>query len=92
MVRRQETGGRQMPKNLTDLRSIARSHTQMAIRVLAGIARQKNAPAAARVTACSVLLDRGWGKPEQPHVGGDKDIVVKIRQVLGKDDDGDGEE
>jgi hypothetical protein len=62
----------------------------MAIRVLKGIAQQKGAPPAARVAACGILLDRGWGKPEQPHVGGDKDIVVKIRQVIGGNDDDDG--
>jgi hypothetical protein len=58
----------------------------MAIRVLAGIARQKGAPAAARVVACNSLIDRGWGKPEQPHVGGDKDIRVIIRNVIDGDD------
>jgi|SoiMethySBSTD1v2_1073268.scaffolds.fasta_scaffold133490_2 hypothetical protein len=63
----------------------------MAIRTLVAIAKSKGAQAAARVSACAIILDRGWGKPEQPHVGGDKDIVVKIRQVIdGKDDDDDG--
>lgn len=49
-------------KRPVDIRSLARSHTETAIRVLAGIMRQATAPAASRVAAASVLLDRGWGK------------------------------
>ena len=30
---------------------------------------QETAPAAARVAASTALLDRGWGKPAQPHDG-----------------------
>jgi hypothetical protein len=39
----------------------------MAVKVLAGIASAENAPPAARVSAAIALLDRGWGKPIQPH-------------------------
>jgi hypothetical protein len=52
-----------MAKALTDIRSLARTHTQGAIKCLAGIMNQSEAPAAARVAAASALLDRGWGKP-----------------------------
>jgi len=41
------------------------SHTESAIKVLAGIMTKTDAPAAARVSAAQVLLDRGWGKAEQ---------------------------
>jgi hypothetical protein len=44
-----------------DLRSLARGHTEPCIKVLAGILSQEAAPAAARVSAASALLDRGWG-------------------------------
>lgn len=54
-----------MAKVPGDIRSLARSHTATAIRVLAGIMGEPKAPASARVTAAQVLLDRGWGKPEQ---------------------------
>lgn len=54
-----------MAKTPTDIRSLARSHTETAIRTLAGIMREKDAPAAARVSAANALLDRGWGKPDQ---------------------------
>jgi hypothetical protein len=50
-------------KAKADIRSLARSHTESAIKVLAGIMNQTEAPAAARVAAASALLDRGWGKP-----------------------------
>jgi hypothetical protein len=51
--------------------------------VLAGIVSQEAMPAAARVTAAGILLDRGWGKPAQTHKGevGD-DIRVTIRTII----------
>lgn len=54
-----------MAKTPTDIRSLARSHTETAIRVLAGVMQQEDAPPAARVAAANSLLDRGWGKPLQ---------------------------
>lgn len=44
---------------------MARSHTEMALRTLAHIAKEPKAPPAARVAAAAVLLDRGWGKAVQ---------------------------
>lgn len=53
------------------------------VNVLRGIAQQPDAPAAARVTAAGLLLDRGWGKPDQAHVGADGgDIQIIIRQIV----------
>ena len=54
-----------MAKAPTDIRSLARAHTATALRVLAGIMEQDDAPAAARVSAAQALLDRGWGKAVQ---------------------------
>jgi len=54
------------PKTEKDVRSIARSHTEMAIRTLTAIAKQPKAQPSARVAAAQALLDRGWGKPNQP--------------------------
>ena len=53
-----------MSKNLTDIRSLARSYTEMAIQTLAGIA-QNGEQESARVRASEALLDRGWGKATQ---------------------------
>lgn len=58
---------------------MARAQTALAIRTLTGVCGSKAAPAAARVSAASALLDRGWGKAPQPHTGeDDKDIRVTI--------------
>jgi hypothetical protein len=70
-----------MPKMLTDIRSLARSHGPSMIQVLATIARQKTAPASARVSAAGLLLDRGYGKAEQ-NVESNSDIQITIRQIL----------
>ena len=69
------------------MRSLARGHTELCIKVLAGIVSQEAVPAAARVSAASILLDRGWGRAPQPHAGEDgKDIRVTIRKMV---EDGD---
>jgi hypothetical protein len=57
-------GGR--PKGVEEVQRLAREHTASAIQTLIGIAKGGKFPAAARVSAASVLLDRGWGKPVQP--------------------------
>ena len=54
-----------MAKTPTDIRSLARSHTEGALNTLKGIMHQADAPPAARVSAAVALLDRGWGKPSQ---------------------------
>jgi hypothetical protein len=54
----------------------------------AGLRRRPVCPplrrcSAARVSAAQALLDRGWGKPAQPHTGeDDKDIRITIRQIV----------
>ena len=65
------------------MRSLARAHTAMGIKVLAGIASAEDSPPAARVAAVNALLDRGWGKAIQPHTGEDGgDVHVVIRQII----------
>jgi hypothetical protein len=56
-------GGR--PKALVSVVTLARTHTREAIQTLKKIISDKNASASARVSAATVLLDRGWGKPFQ---------------------------
>ena len=66
-----------------DLRSLARGHTELCIKVLAGIVSQEAVPSAARVSAAGILLDRGWGRAPQPHAGEDGgDLRVTIRQIV----------
>jgi hypothetical protein len=70
------------------LRSLARGHTERCIKVLAGMLSQEAVPAAARVQAANILLDRGWGKPPQAHTGEDgDDIKVTIRQIVERGDE-----
>ena len=72
-----------MAKTPADLRSLARSCTEMGVRVLAGIANAEEQPASARVAAVTALFDRGWGKAPQSHTGeDDKDIHVTIRNIV----------
>lgn len=61
-----------MAKTPTEIRSLARKHTEAAINCLAGIMNKESAPEAARISAAAALLDRGWGKPTQP-ISGDED-------------------
>lgn len=51
-------------KSLTDIRSLARTHTETAVRTLVRIAASTKAPESAQVAAANSLLDRGWGKPQ----------------------------
>jgi hypothetical protein len=73
-----------MPKSLTEIRSLARSHTQTAIKVLAGIMNCKDATAAARVAAANAILDRGWGKPTQVSEDGKEapKLIHRIERVI----------
>jgi hypothetical protein len=74
-----------MTKSITEIRSIARSHTRTAINVLVGIMRCKDSTAAARVTAANAILDRGWGKAPQSLENGDNgalELIHKIERVI----------
>jgi hypothetical protein len=68
-------------KTLTEIRSIARSHTRTAVNVLVGIMRSNDATPAARVSAANAILDRGWGKAAQPVQGGDEDAIKVIHRI-----------
>jgi hypothetical protein len=52
-------------KTPSDIRSLARAHTETAVRTLVGIMNKESAPEASRVAAANSLLDRGWGKAVQ---------------------------
>jgi hypothetical protein len=70
-----------MAKALTEIRSLARSHTRTAINVLVGIMRSKDATAAARVSAANAVLDRGWGRATQPVGNSDGDAFELIHRI-----------
>ena len=70
-----------MSKNLTEIRSLARSYTELAIQTLAGIAQNSDSDPA-RVAASNSLLDRGWGKPAQPIDGDGEGGPVQFARIV----------
>ncbi len=72
-----------MAKAPANLRSLARSHTELAVQTLAGIALS-GTNEGARVRAAEVLLDRGWGKAPTTFAGEDGEgaITVLIRHIV----------
>lgn len=78
-----------MAKTPTQIKSLARGHTETALNVLAGIMNEPSAPHAARVSAANSLLDRGWGKAAQALTGGDDDDNPLRLIVTGVPRDGD---
>ena len=74
-----------MSKTITEIRSLARSHTRTAINVLVGVMRAKDATPAARVSAATAILDRGWGKPVQALQNGEDgalELIHRIERVI----------
>jgi hypothetical protein len=74
-----------MSKNLTEIRSLARSHTRTALNVLVGVMRSTKAPPPARIAAANAILDRGWGKPTLPVENGEDgplELLHKIERII----------
>ncbi len=79
-----------MSKAPTLVKSLARAHTEGAVKVLSGIMNEKKSPPASRVAAAEALLSRGWGRPTQP-IAGDDDMDPIKMIVTGVPRDGDEE-
>jgi hypothetical protein len=73
-----------MPKAVTEIRSLARSHTRTALNVLVAVMRNTKATPPARVAAANALLDRGWGKPTQSLANDDNalELIHRIERVI----------
>jgi hypothetical protein len=67
-----------MAKTPTEIKSLARVHTEAALKTLVGVMNQAEAPPAARVAAANSLLDRGWGKAESKS-------EITMRKVIAKE-------
>ena len=83
-----------MSKTITEIRSLARSHTRTAINALVGVMKSKDATHAARVSAATAILDRGWGRPVQALENGDNgalELIHKIERVIVHPEDTDSE-
>lgn len=71
------------PKDVRNVRVIARHHTASMIRVLAKIATSPRASYPARVAAAVALLDRGWGRPAQTlQSADDGELRITVRQII----------
>ena len=68
-------------KTITEIRSLARSHSRTALNVLVGVMRSKDATATAKVSAANAILDRGWGKATQPIENGDDGALELIHRI-----------
>jgi len=68
-------------RTMTEIKSLARTHTVHAVNTLVQIMRDKNAPAYARVSAANAILDRGWGKPLQPLASEDGEPLEFIHRI-----------
>jgi hypothetical protein len=67
-----------------DMRSACRSYTEGNIKQLMAIASNKDNPPDTQLRAIAMLLERGWGRPQQ-ELKTDSEIRVTIRKMLGDD-------
>jgi hypothetical protein len=65
-----KNSGRRTDPGILRVESLAREHTEMAIKKLAQLAMSAENEGVAKA-ACDSLLDRGWGKPAQSITGDD---------------------
>lgn len=67
-------GGRpKLPDDVKHVRELARKYTESAVETLADV--MATGSPNARVSAANALIDRGWGKAEQPITGADGNAV-----------------
>jgi hypothetical protein len=78
------TKARSRARALTEIRSLARSHTRTALKVLVGIMRSDDATPAVRLSAANAILDRGWGKSAQPIESGEEGVetVHRVERII----------
>ena len=79
---------------VTEIRSLARSHTRTAVRALVCIMRSDDATPAVRISAANAILDRGWGKTAQPIENGEDgvlELIHRIERIIVHPEKSDGE-
>lgn len=69
-----------LPQNI---KTLARNYTDVALGRLSQIITQSENDSAV-VSACNSILDRGWGKPAQPHTGedGEGPLEIVLRTIV----------
>lgn len=73
-------GRPKLPEDVKHVRELAREYTLEAVQSLAEVMRDGSA--AARVSAANAILERGWGKPEQPVTGPDGGDIRHVVRVI----------
>lgn len=73
-------GGR--PKLDARVRELAQAQTENAIATLVNVMESVKAPPAARVSAATAILDRGWGKAVQPIAGEGEDGAINLVHLI----------
>ena len=75
-------GGRpKLPEDVKHVRELARQYTVQAVEAL--VATLSDGGHSAKVAAANALLERGWGKAEQPITGADGgDIQHSVRVIF----------
>jgi hypothetical protein len=66
------------PKTSSDVRTLARTFTPLAIETLAKIAKNPKAPPASRVAASEALLARAWGRSPVTDGEGAQELVIRV--------------
>jgi len=72
-------------RQITDLRSLARSYTKNGVRVLASIINDETQPGATRVSAIRLMFDRGWGAPNARHhidINGETTLLKVVNEIV----------
>lgn len=73
-------GGRpKLPEDVKHVRELARQYTSEAIATLASVMAEGSGPA--KVAAANSMLDRGWGKAEQPITGAEGGPVQTVTRI-----------
>jgi hypothetical protein len=78
-----------LPMSEAGLKSLCRSFTEANVKKLSGFAHAKQGvEPEIQLRAIGMLMDRGWGKPNQPHDAKlDGELRITIRKLLTKEDD-----
>lgn len=62
-------------REVTQVMELAREYTTDAIDALKNVLKSADSPPAAKVSAATVILDRGWGKPKET-------VDMTVKQTL----------
>lgn len=74
-------GGRpKLPEDIKHVRELARQYTQQAVEQLVKVMTSSGSDSA-RVAAINTLLDRGWGKAEQPITGAEGGPIQAVQRI-----------